>query len=82
MCCRGGIHHIIHAETGEPISDKQSVTVIAKDGFWADYYATYLFLLPMGDCLSFVNSVQDLESMIIDSVGTPHFSDNMQKFID
>ena len=60
------IHHLIDATTGQPVSDKQSVTAITSDALWADYYSTFLFLMPVDTLLKFVNLVLSIDSRKIE----------------
>ncbi len=66
-------HHIINPITGESISNKSSVTVIAKNALWADFYATFIYLLPIDEAILFAQKTPLLEVMII--------SPNKQYFI-
>jgi len=75
------MHHLINALTGEPISDKQSVTVLAKDPMEADFYATFLFLLPLDTLLNYVNHHNFLEVLVTDSLGALHYSQGMPPFL-
>ncbi len=72
------IHHLINGNTGEPISDKQSVTVLAKNGMLADFYATYFFLFPVKVVLQKVKKDSTLEVLIVDSQGKIHLSKGMK----
>ncbi len=71
-------HHLINAITGEPITDKQSLTVLAKNALWADYYATYFFLQPIDSVLKWAASSDEYEVFIVDSAGNQHLSENMK----
>jgi len=75
------IHHLIDATTGFSISNKQSVSVLAGDPMKADYYATFLFLLPIDTLLNYVNNHTYLEVMVTDSLGRQHFSRGMKKYL-
>jgi len=75
------IHHLVNAITGLSISDKQSLTVLAKDPMQADYYATFLFLLPIDTLLNIVNNHSGLEAMVTDSLGKAHLSQNMSMYL-
>ncbi|MGL5796974.1 MAG: FAD:protein FMN transferase, partial [Cetobacterium sp.] len=59
-------HHIIDKETGYPVKDKKMVVVVNKDSFEADLYSTAFFLMPIEKVLNKVNSIKDLEVLIVD----------------
>jgi len=64
-------HHIINPETGYPVREMQSVTVIGEDGLIVDGLSTALFAMGMNRALEFVEENQ-LEAIIVDSSGKIH----------
>ena len=56
-------HHIIDPETLFPPNYMESVTVITSDSAYADFMATYLFLLPIEEGKKIVNNTDDLEAI-------------------
>ncbi|MGL4909620.1 MAG: FAD:protein FMN transferase [Cetobacterium sp.] len=59
-------HHIIDKEIGYPVKDKKMVVVVNKNSFEADLYSTAFFLMPIEKVLNKVNSIKDLEVLIVD----------------
>ena len=55
--------HIIDPDTLYPANNFQSVTVISKSSTLADILSTTLFILPLEDGLSLVNSLDDTEAI-------------------
>ena len=70
------VHHIINPLTGKSIQDKKSVTVLAKDPLFADFYATFLFLLPVPKALQEAKRL-GLEALIIDKDNQFHQTEGM-----
>ena len=56
-------NHIINPKTKYPSEYMDSVTVVSKDSLLADIYSTYLFLLPVEDGITIVNSTSDIEAI-------------------
>jgi thiamine biosynthesis lipoprotein len=71
-------HHIINGLTGEPISNKQSLTVLSNSPLKADLMATFLFTLPIPEILKLSETDSTLEVMIVDSLGHIHSSSKMK----
>ncbi len=61
--------HILDPTTGKPADGPTSVTVLAVDCATADAWATALMTLPTEEAISLVDSNDDLECYIIDTVG-------------
>ncbi len=60
-------HHIIDCSTGYPVeNDILSVTIIADNSLLADCYSTGCLLLGAKDTLDFINSIKEVECVIID----------------
>ncbi len=60
-------HHILNPETGYPAdSDILSVTIIAKDSIDADALSTSVYILGREAGLALVNSLNNIETVIID----------------
>lgn len=60
------IHHIIDPRTGYPASGCISVSIITDECIDADALATAVFVLGPNDGLSLVNSLNNVEALIID----------------
>lgn len=56
-------NHIINPKTLYPENYTKSVTVITEDSGYADVLSTYLFLLPVEDGISLVNSLDGVEAI-------------------
>lgn len=56
-------NHIINPKTRFPANNVKSVTVICDNSKDADMYSTYLFLLPLGEALNYVNNKDNLEAV-------------------
>ena len=68
-------HHLFDPRTGYSSSENQSVTIYGKDPVEVDILSTGLFLRSAASIVDYVNSRPQLEALVIDSSGTPHFSD-------
>ncbi|MGL1935996.1 MAG: FAD:protein FMN transferase [Fibrobacterales bacterium] len=58
-------HHIINPKTGYSITDKKSVSVVSSGGMATDFWATYLFVLPVDSAIALVERTKYLEAIII-----------------
>ncbi|MGL1903319.1 MAG: FAD:protein FMN transferase [Fibrobacterales bacterium] len=58
-------HHIINPKTGYSITDKKSVSVVSQGGMSTDFWATYLFILPVDSAIALVEKIESLEAIII-----------------
>ena len=74
-------HHIFDKETGFPVEDKKMVIVVSDDCFLADIYSTGFYLMNVEDILSYVQGVEGLEVLIVDSTNKIIKSENI-KFIE
>ncbi len=70
-------NHIINPFTGESITDKLSLTVLAKEPLFADFYATFLFLLPLEQVFLEAERLK-IEVLVIDSLGRLHQTERMK----
>lgn len=62
-------HHILDKNGGFPVSDKKMVVVVSNNCFLADIYSTGFFLMKIEDILSYVDKIENLEVLIVDSSG-------------
>jgi thiamine biosynthesis lipoprotein len=62
-------HHIINPETGYPALECMSVTIIGPEAILVDVLATGVFILGPGKGMKLVESLKDVEGIIIDSQG-------------
>jgi thiamine biosynthesis lipoprotein len=61
--------HIIDPRTGMPVEKVQAVTVIARKGFESDALSTALFILGPDEGIKLVNSLADVEALIVSHEG-------------
>ena len=62
-------HHILDPRTLQPARGCQSVSVIAKEGIWADGLDTGIFVLGAERGMELVEQLQDVEAIIVDRDG-------------
>jgi FAD:protein FMN transferase len=62
-------HHILDPHTLHPARGCQSVSVIAKEGIWADGLDTGIFVLGARRGMELVEQLVDVEAIIVDDVG-------------
>jgi thiamine biosynthesis lipoprotein len=62
-------HHILDPKTLQPARACQSVTVIAKEGVWADGLDTGIFVMGPERGMELVEQLQDVEAIIVDAEG-------------
>lgn len=70
-------HHIIDPRTGFPARGTRSVTVITPDATLADALSTAMFVMGPDQAIQLVDSLQDVEVVIIDESGTMHLSNDI-----
>ena len=62
-------HHILDPKTLQPARGCQSVTVIAKEGVWADGLDTGIFVMGPARGMELVEQLPDVEAIIVDHEG-------------
>lgn len=62
-------HHILDPRTLQPARGCQSVTVVAKEGTWADGLDTGIFVMGPERGMELVERLDDVEAIIIDQEG-------------
>ncbi|MEM9057565.1 MAG: FAD:protein FMN transferase [Pseudomonadota bacterium] len=70
-------HHILKPGTGKPAGEVISVTIIGPDAVTTDAMSTSVFVLGVVDGIALINSIASLEAIVIDALGTMHFSDGL-----
>lgn len=71
------VHHIINPHTGRSVHGIVSVTIIGRQSIDADALSTSVFVLGVEKGLALVNALPGIDSIIIDSSGTLHYSDGL-----
>jgi FAD:protein FMN transferase len=62
-------HHILDPRTLQPARSCQSVTVIAREGVWADGLDTGIFVMGLERGMELVEQLPDVEAIIVDAKG-------------
>ena len=71
-------HHILDPKTLQPARSCQAVTVIAREGIWADGLDTGIFVMGVELGMRLVESLPDVEAIIVDHEGLVHVSSGLQ----
>lgn len=71
-------HHILDPHTLQPARGCQSVTVVAREGIWADGLDTGIFVMGVELGMQLVETLPDVEAIIVDSDGHLHVSSGLQ----
>jgi thiamine biosynthesis lipoprotein len=74
-------HHILDPRTLQPARSCQSVTVIAREGIWADGLDTGIFVLGPERGMELVEQLPDVEAIIVDAEGRLLVSSGLQQRI-
>jgi thiamine biosynthesis lipoprotein len=74
-------HHILDPVTGSPAKSSQSATVIADTVELADALATASFVLGSERGIPLLESIANVEGMIVDSEGQKHYTRGFLKYI-
>ncbi len=72
-------HHIINPDSGKSVAGIQSVTVIGPDAVTTDALSTTFFVLGVKKALKLADSLQAIDTIIIDSRGQMHYSSGLMK---
>ena len=77
---RAGVryHHILDPKTLQPARSCQSVTVIAREGIWADGLDTGIFVMGAELGMQLVESLPNVEAIIVDHGGSVHVSSGLR----
>ncbi len=67
-------HHLIDPRTGMSPHSVRSVTVIAPDGLTSEALSKTVFVLGVEKGLRIVESMPDVDAVVIDTAGTLHYS--------
>ena len=71
-------HHILDPRTLQPARGCQSVSVIAKEGIWADGLDTGIFVLGADRGMKLVEQLDDVEAIIVDQAGKVSISSGLR----
>jgi thiamine biosynthesis lipoprotein len=71
-------HHILDPQTLQPARGCQSVSVIAKEGIWADGLDTGIFVLGVKRGMELVEQLENVEAIIVDDIGRVHISSGLR----
>ncbi|TKB67262.1 MAG: FAD:protein FMN transferase [Nitrospira sp.] len=71
-------HHILDPKTLQPARSCQSVTVIAREGMWADGLDTGIFVMGVESGMRLVEALPDVEAIIVDHEGLVHVSSGLR----
>lgn len=74
------IHHIINPKTGKPTSETWSASVIGDNATFTDALSTSIFVLGTKKGLELINSLAEVDAIIIDSKGKIHYSNGLDSF--
>lgn len=67
-------HHILDPATLQPARECQSVSIIAKEGVWADGLDTGVFVLGPEHGMRLIEKLRDVHAIIVDREGRVHVS--------
>lgn len=74
-------HHILDPQTLQPARGCQSVTVIAREGIWADGLDTGIFVMGPERGMELVEHLADVEAIIVDAEGRMFVSSGLKNRI-
>jgi len=74
-------HHIINPKTGYSAKECISVTIIAENCMQADALATGVFVMGPDDGIKLVESLDDVECLIVDADRIIHRSSGLNKYL-
>jgi thiamine biosynthesis lipoprotein len=71
-------HHILDPVSLQPAQECQSVTIIAKEGVWADGLDTGIFVMGPTEGMKLVERLQGVGAIIVDKAGGVHISSGLR----
>ena len=71
-------HHIINPKTGHSASEVRSATIIASDATTTDGLSTGVFVLGLEKGMALVESLSNVDAVIVDKQGQMHFSKGLR----
>ncbi len=73
------VHHIINPETGRSASQSWSTTVTGPDALTTDALSTTIFVLGAEKGLALIETLENIDAVIIDKDGKVHYSSGFQE---
>ncbi len=73
--------HLLNPLTGYPANECEAVTIIAKDASLADALSTGVFILGPIKGMELIETLNDVEGIIVDTTGTIHQSSGFEKYL-
>jgi FAD:protein FMN transferase len=70
-------HHILQPTTGRPVKQTWSASVMANKAITSDALSTTLFVLGTEKALKLINSLDDIEAVMIDANGKMFYSNGL-----
>jgi len=70
-------HHIIRPSTGQSVNQTWSVSVMANEAITSDALSTTLFVLGTEKALQLINTLEDIEAIVIDAKGKMFYSSGL-----
>ena len=67
-------HHIIHPETGKSASEVRSASIIGATAITTDALSTSVFVMGVNAGLELLNSIENIEGLIVDQQGKLFYS--------
>ena len=71
-------HHIINPKSGDSARGMHSATIIGPDATTTDALSTSVFVLGVEKGLALINSLPDVDAILVDADGNLHYSDDLQ----
>jgi len=73
------IHHIINPSTGKSATATWSATVTGPDAMTTDALSTTIFVLGAEKGIALIETLENIDAVIIDSQGNVHYSSGLQE---
>lgn len=71
-------HHIISPKSGRSVSGVVSATVLAPDSMTADALSTSVFVMGIDKGLALINTLSNIDAIMIDAKGKVHYSAGLE----
>jgi len=70
-------HHILDPKTGDSVRQVQSVTIVGTNAIQTDALSTSVFVLGVEQGLALINTLSNVDAIIVDGSGQMHVSDSL-----